>query len=156
MDPLAPVRLTTAYFILFCIIVHLYTAFNLVLFPESAGSTTVAAPINFFGSTGLAGMAYLLVALTALFAMRVPYPYGVLMLLPQQALLIMATIGIVEAVWLGHFADGVPRPRAFIAQDHCELPLMCFFHAGVVIMRASLSSRLGMGLFYHPLEKVKL
>jgi hypothetical protein len=156
MDPLSPIRLTTAYFILFCITVHVLTGVDLIFFPESAGSTTVATPVAIFGSTDLAGLTFLTAASCALFAMRLPYPWNVFALLPQQAMLIMATIGIIEAVYAGHFADGVMRPRMFILQDHCELPMMCLFHGGVIIMRAALSSRLGPGLFYHPLERIKL
>lgn len=154
VDPLTPIRLTTAYFILFCITLHVFTGINLMLFPDAKGSTTVSEVVAFFGAPLHASFAYLFAAICAMFSLRLAYPLNIFALLPQQAILIMAALGIIQSVWLGHFSDGVVRPRGFLAQDHCELVLIGMFHAGVLLMRAAMSSRLGPGLFYHPLEKV--
>lgn len=57
-------------------------------------------------------------------------------LLPQQILLMMSAAGAVEAIWLGHFADGVIRSRAFLACDQIYSVLAAIGHTIAIMAHA--------------------
>ncbi len=60
----------------------------------------------------------------------------VVLLLPQQILLMMGVSGAIEAIWLSQFADGVLRPRAFIAADQINSVLAAIGHTVAIISHA--------------------
>lgn len=49
-------------------------------------------------------------------------------LLPQQFLLLLAAIAVIQVIVNGHFADGVIRDRYFLAADKAGILLVAFFH----------------------------
>lgn len=75
-------------------------------------------------------------ALMALLALVVRAPLFLLMLLPQQILLMMSAAGAVEAIWLGQFADGVVRSRGFLAADQCYSIIVAIGHTAAIIVHA--------------------
>lgn len=159
MFVVGPVRLTTAFFILYCISVHIVGGWILLVDPEAASSTVVAGPLLILGSGALVGVAMILVGLIATLALYTPFPINVLLLLPQQTMFLMSAASVISSIIEGHFADGVIRSRGFIAEDHLNVLLVAFFHAWVVVLRGILSTREGPGMFYqprHPLEKLGL
>lgn len=149
----SPIRVTTAFFILYCVAFHLISGVTILTWPEAQASTAIAGMMNIFPSTQVVATLFLATAMIAVIGMKLPFPLNVVCLLPQQALLLISASAIITSVIVGHFADGVIRPRGFIFADHFNIILMAFFHALVIVMRGALSSREKEGLFYHPFEK---
>jgi hypothetical protein len=75
-------------------------------------------------------------ALLALTAVTIETPWIVILLLPQQVILMMSAAGAVEAMWLAQFADGVLRPRAFIAADQMYSVLAAIGHTMAITAHA--------------------
>ncbi|TAL08207.1 MAG: hypothetical protein EPO02_13550 [Nitrospirae bacterium] len=73
----------------------------------------------------------------SILAIRAVYrPDGVkslMMILPQQFLLVIAAIAVIQTIALGHFADGVMRPRTFLAADKASVVLIALFHSFVLL-----------------------
>jgi hypothetical protein len=63
-------------------------------------------------------------------------PWIVLLLIPQQILLLLSATGAFEAMWLGQFADGVVRPNAFIVADQIGGVLLAVGHTVAIIAHA--------------------
>jgi len=82
-----------------------------------------------FGSHVIAAMvcaAVSLAAVAAIFSKRLTL--FVLLVLPQQFLLIASAIGAVYCIIDGRFADGASYPRPFIFVDQVYLILLCVAH----------------------------
>jgi hypothetical protein len=56
-------------------------------------------------------------------------PRGLLLMVPQQSLLILSAVGGLIAVAAGHYADLEPRPRLFIAADQLPGMVAAFCHS---------------------------
>lgn len=54
---------------------------------------------------------------------------SLMLLLPQQFLLVLPAIAVFTAITAGHFADGVIRPRAFLTADKISIVLVAIFHS---------------------------
>src|SRR5687767_15114475 len=102
--------------VLFAVALHLVWAAILFVDDAALGATALSALHRWIPMPWLTWV-ILLAALCALLAMGIRYPWVLLLLLPQQVLLIMSASGAVEAIWIAQFADGVVRPRAFLAAD---------------------------------------
>lgn len=76
-------------------------------------------------------------ALVAAYAMWSNSSWTLVLLLPQQILLMMSAAGAVEAIWLSQFADGVIRARAFIAADQLYSVLAAIGHTLAIIAHAN-------------------
>jgi hypothetical protein len=63
---------------------------------------------------------------------------AVIFMLPQQLFLFISAVGASQAIVNGHFADGVERPRMFIAVDQEPAILVALFYTiGIIqMMRA--------------------
>ena len=59
--------------------------------------------------------------------------WGILLIIPQQFLLIISAHGAITAMVLSQFADGVIRPRAFIMADQMAPVLIAIFHTCAVL-----------------------
>ena len=80
-------------------------------------------------TTASLGICYLAVAGLACWGMFVrDRMLAVALLMPQQALLIYAAAGAIEAIVGSSFADGVVRSRGFIAADQGVVILLASFH----------------------------
>jgi hypothetical protein len=55
------------------------------------------------------------------------------LILPQQVTLMLSAGGAVLAMWTGHFADGEPRPHAFILADQAPAVLAALLHTGAIL-----------------------
>lgn len=60
-------------------------------------------------------------------------PSGWLLMMPQQALLILSAIAALAAIASGHYADLEPRPRLFIAADQMPGIVAAFCHTFAII-----------------------
>lgn len=101
--------------------------------PMAVGATPVAALYGVFRSdVGLAaalGGAGMLAA-CALFA-KLPWP--IVLMIPQQSLLLISAFGAITAIVTGQYADGVERARGFIAADQVHIILAATSHAFAII-----------------------
>lgn len=89
------------------------------------------------GAPQLLAVVIACVALLALLGIFTRRPWIVVaLLLPQQALLMMSAAGVIEAIWLAQFADGVFRPRAFIAADQMYSVLAAIGHTVAITAHA--------------------
>ncbi|HUK49762.1 MAG TPA: hypothetical protein VLV18_01905 [Terriglobales bacterium] len=58
---------------------------------------------------------------------------GVLLMMPQQSLLVLTAIGGILAAINGHYADGVPRPSMFILADQFPPVLIAAAHTLAIV-----------------------
>ena len=116
-------------------ILHLWWAGLLWLSPSAADATTTAALTDCFSPryVSVALVVASVMSLTVLYRARAPSIWTALCLLPQQALLTLAAVGAVEAIWASQFADGVIRSRYFIAADQFPPILAAVFHNFAVV-----------------------
>ncbi len=69
-------------------------------------------------------------------------PWVVLLLIPQQILLMMSASGSIEAIWVSHFADGIVRSRGFLAADQLYAIVAAICHTIAIVIHArSVSER---------------
>ena len=82
-----------------------------------------------FSVTGL-GLSYLVIAGLAALGLRTEMKgyFAIVCVLPQQFFLVYSAIGAVQAIWHSSFADGVMRPRAFIAADQAPVIFLAILH----------------------------
>ena len=103
-------------------------------------STAVSGPAKLFPNHY--GLAILLVtvavcALTGIYLKRLSAS-KVMLLVPQQIMLGLSAFAAVKAMYFGHFADGVPRPRPFLIADQAPAVLALLVHSATIIYLALL------------------
>lgn len=59
-----------------------------------------------------------------------------MLLLPQQLVLAISAAGAARAMWLGAYADGVPRSHFFIVADQAPAIFAMFIHSATIIYLA--------------------
>ena len=62
---------------------------------------------------------------------------GLLLVLPQQAALVMSAVSVAGLIAGSHYADGVIRPWEFIAADQSGGIILAVMHTGAIIDRYS-------------------
>lgn len=118
-----------------CIALHIVWAW-LILFDGSALNSTALAAIYRalgFGSAVWTAALLCAAALLASWGMVTRRPWIVVLLLPQQALLLISAVGSIEAIWAQQFADGVVRPAGFIAADQIDSVLLAAGHTAALV-----------------------
>lgn len=119
----------------------------LLLFDPTAGNTTSAhLLLKYIPYAPLAGVVMIIAAAMALYELvsrsgtargwyfhRTPNTRYLALLLPQQAILVMAAGSAIEAMVTSHFADGVIRSRAFIIADQSTYVLLAIFYTMAII-----------------------
>ncbi len=60
--------------------------------------------------------------------------HTLLFLTPQQLLLWMSAGGSFQAMWLGHYADGVERSHAHLFADQSPIVLIAVFHSWAIML----------------------
>lgn len=127
------------YVILMACLLHVAWAI-LLRFPGAEFATPVAMVVQICGGPGRAAIVLVAVAVAA-----VVFPfrrYGMspiqmsLHLIPQQVVLLFSAGAGVRAIALGHYADGVHRPWAFIAVDQMAIILLALLYTAVVFEAA--------------------
>src|SRR5216684_2079045 len=114
----------TAWVVWYCICLHLWWGLMLLVDPAARGVTAISDGVYF--AVGLLAAAGLLRA-------RPGSIRGLLELLPQQGVLLISAFGACEAVWKSTYADGVPRPRAFIAADQVPAVFIALAHSATLV-----------------------
>ena len=80
------------------------------------------------------GAALIAVAALAVWGTFVDQIAGVLMMMPQQAVIVLSAVSAAESIWRSAYGDGVVRPRAFIAADQAHALLLVPVHAAAVVI----------------------
>jgi hypothetical protein len=114
--------------VLYCVILHLGWAVGLLLDPSAVYTTPVYSLYQVFGAPPMLSFVLALVALAAGVAVIGRSPWAVLLMLPQQILLMISADGVLLAIWHSAYADGVERSRAFIAVDQWGVIIAAIFH----------------------------
>jgi hypothetical protein len=122
--------------VMFAIALHLWWALMIALDPSALNATGLSSLYRYIHSPQLLVLVVAGAALMAVAGMFARAPWMVMLLLPQQVLLMMSAAGVIEAIWLAQFADGVVRPRAFIAADQMYSVLAAVGHTLAIISRA--------------------
>lgn len=123
--------------ILYVTVLHIIWAFGLIIDSSSIHVTAFMAVRWICGSNYF--WAWVLLASSVLaFKSRDDHgTKGVIMLIPQQSILIMCALSAVYCIVQSSYADGVIRPRAFIFTDQIRLVLLAFFHTFAIVQTHS-------------------
>lgn len=121
--------------VLSAVLLHLVWAVALFIDPSGVGATAASALHRWIP---LPWLPWVIVtcAFMALTALSTRPLWFVLLLVPQQILLMMSASGAVDAIWLGQFADGVVRTRAFLVVDQSYSIVIMLGHTAAIIMYA--------------------
>lgn len=122
--------------VLYAIALHLAWASILWFDDAATNATALNALFRYIQPTGLLSFVIASAAIAALVALFTENPWVVILLLPQQVLLMMSAAGATEAMWLAQFADGVLRPRAFIVADQLYSVLAAVGHTAAITFHA--------------------
>ena len=130
----------------YALIVHVLWAVAL-LFDKSARLATAVGGVNDYIPTVWLTPVFFAVSVLALASLRSSrHLYGYLLVLPQQALIVMSGAASLHAILQSQYGDGVIRPWEFIAADQIPPILLSFFHTFAVLSHygqtAELSARL--------------
>lgn len=120
--------------ILYCMALHLWWAFMLMLDESAAMATVTDALVRVFDDRYLTVLVLIFASTCSMVGMWLRRPWIGILLIPQQVLMMLAAAGAVTAVFLSHFADGVIRPRAFIAADQLHILFSAFGHTCALIL----------------------
>ena len=118
--------------VLFAIALHFVWA-TILSFDDSAlGVTAINALHRWIPMPWLVGVIGGAAVLASI-AITARPPWFVVLLLPQQILLVMSAAGAIEAIWLAQYADGILRTRAFLAADQFYSILACVGHTIAIV-----------------------
>lgn len=122
--------------VLYAIALHLVWSVILVFDDSATNATAVYALFRYIHPPLLLAGIIAIAALLALASMFSNRPQALaLLLMPQQILLMMSAAGAIEAIWISQFADGVIRPRAFLAADQIYGVLAAIGHTAAIMVR---------------------
>lgn len=122
--------------VVYAIALHLAWAAILQFDDAATMATALNALFRYIHDPVLLSYVVAAAAFAALLALFSETPWIVVLLLPQQILLMMSAAGATEAIWLAQFADGVIRPRAFIAADQLYSVLAAIGHTAAITFHA--------------------
>lgn len=122
--------------VMYAVTLHLWWCAMIMTDDSAMNATPVNAIHRYVHSPTMLSGLLLVVAVLALSGTFCRKPYLVLLLVPQQIILLMSAAGVIEAVWLGQFADGVVRSRVFIATDQANSVVACIGHTAALIAHA--------------------
>lgn len=102
---------------------------SLLLYDPAAGHTSTLHDLFDFFTFNL-WYILLIVGTIALIPIARPMHWltSLLMLLPQQTLILVSLVTALTAMFNGTFADGVPRPHSFIIADQFPAVLIAILH----------------------------
>lgn len=118
--------------VLFAIALHIVWVVVILIDVSSIHATALAALARYIEPPLLLAFVITVAVILALIGLFTRSSWIVMFLLPQQALLMMGAAGAIEAIWLSQFADGVIRPRAFIAADQMYAVLAAIGHTTAI------------------------
>lgn len=122
--------------VLYAIALHVTWAALIAIDPSAVNATAVNAIYRFVHDPTALIVLLLSVAGLAIVGLFTRVPWIVLLLIPQQCILMASASGTVEAIYLAQFADGVIRSRAFLAADQSYSILAAIGHTVAIIAHA--------------------
>lgn len=109
---------------------HLIWAVLLIMSPAPTTVTGLNLLYNIFPNRYLLAAILIVTSVVAILAVvRYKGVTSLLLLLPQQFMLIVPAIAVLQAIGNASFADGVTRPRAFLTADKVSVVLLAIFHS---------------------------
>jgi len=126
-------RVSQVWIIWYAVLLHLGWGCLLLVSPSPYGATA----LHVYHDVPRVLMAAVLFFASALAAWAVtrrqPSFQSLAALLPQQALLTLSAYAAIAAVIVGHYGDGLPRPRLFILADQAPALIALILHTVAVI-----------------------
>lgn len=126
--------------ILYVIVLH-YAWAVLIFIYDGVTAVTALAAMRYIMPRPFVMIALTVAATLSLWSLFARSKWtAVLLMVPQQFFLFVGAGGAVEAMWEGHFADGVVRPHTFLIADqiHMVLTAICHSLAMYVIVRGGI------------------
>jgi len=123
-----------------CIAMHMTFAVALLMEPSVANITPLSLIFELFGS--FTWLVLTVASLSAAMPMLVPLPslYTHLYLWPQQFILFLSSVSIMQAIYDGKYFDNtIPHARLFILADQCVIVYLMLAHFAAVIRNARLA-----------------
>lgn len=110
--------------VLYASVYHMIWGVLIILYGRQLLFTASVSLTKLIPAYQLRGIILILVAVIAMSAgfFKGKILTQLLMLLPQQTILLLSAFSVVSAIGAGHFGDGVPRPWEFILLD--QLPIL--------------------------------
>jgi len=125
-------------FLSFVAIIHFLWGVIVLLTPDVLHITAIHEFTHLFGSQLNVALAMFLVAGCAhigVFTKLKTTLWGVFLLLPQQAALLLTLWGILVSVASSQYPDGYNQTSLFILADQIPLALICVFHTLAIFSR---------------------
>lgn len=123
------------WIIWYAIVMHWIWGITLLFSRDPLAITTISSLIaSGFVTAPHAAIMYLSIAFLALIGMAAPKVVGVLLLIPQQIVLIISAVGAFRAMMTGVFPDGAIRSHSFLVADQIPAVLAAIFHLFAVYL----------------------
>lgn len=122
--------------VVYAITLHLCWCAFILIDPAAVNATAVHALARYIHPPPFLAGVIFGVAILAIAGLFTRTPWIVILLAPQQIILMMSASGAIEAIWNSQFADGIIRPRAFLAADQIYSVLAAFGHTAAIIAHA--------------------
>lgn len=129
-------RHTLSIMVMYAILLHAAWAILILMDSSAMNATAVHAIAAVFVYPTLTALVIGGASLLACVGLWTRRPSVMLLLLPQQVVLMMSAAGAIEAMWLSQFADGVLRPWQFIAADQLYSVVAAIGHTIAIIAHA--------------------
>ena len=123
------------WIIWYAIVLHVSWSLMLLVSDAPSNTTPIHALTQLTDGHGLAFM-LLTVGLLAMWSMlrrKAVSVWSLILLLPQQSVMVMTACGALRAILASQYADGVPRPVLFIAADQLPAILAALAHTGAIL-----------------------
>ena len=116
------------WIILLAISQHITVAVLLMASPSVMGVSSVSLIGQIAGGRVAVIDALMVAAVGASYSLLVDKPHAHFFAIPQQFILFITAFGAVSVSLAGMYADGVPRPREFIAADQSIFVWLFIWH----------------------------
>lgn len=121
--------------VLYAVTLHYAWAIAL-FFDDSAAMATGIHSLERFISMPVLPWAIASAATMALIGIFVYSPWFLMLLLPQQFMLMISAAGAIDAISMEQFADGTMRPFWFVLADQCNSVFAAVWHTVAIIAHA--------------------
>lgn len=127
--------LAKKWIVLYATILHVVWGVTILLSASAVATTPISGMTSAVGGRYPAALALLLASGLIVWAMRIPLPSlkGLLLCTPQQFLTMLSAVGAIECMARQAYADGVPRPFAFIFADQLPAVLAAVIHTVALV-----------------------
>ena len=125
-------RVHVRWIVIYAILLHLAWAILLLVDESVAGTPPVSALTAVVGTPAAVGILLFIASAALVGLLMRSFRWGFLLLGPQQVVLLHSAMGSITAILAHSYADGVPRPWAFIAADQFPNILTAILYACAV------------------------